>query len=169
MTRQVKLLILIIVFVFLGWFIGQPIHKIGPKGAYQQEPAVNQPLTSEELNAFLEVWAQLMNSNLKERSGQLSLSSEKNYSGILTEWLSDKGWNTERFFYDEQRLRDLVKCVSLRAEFEGNKKLSKQKGIDLKAVVKEQKERLKYCSFGKEEMSLIANNLYQISQIFKLD
>ena len=84
MTRQVKLLILIIVFVFLGWFIGQPIHKIGPKGAYQQEPAVNQPLTSEELNAFLEVWAQLMNSNLKETSGQLSLSSEKNYSGILT-------------------------------------------------------------------------------------
>lgn len=167
MSRWGKLLIVIITFSLLGWFMTQPIHKIGLKGSYQEEPVAGQQLNPEELNAFLDVWAQLMSSNLKDVAGQLSLSSQKSYSGILTEWLSDKGWNTNRFFYDEQRLRDLVKCVSMRAEFEGNKKLSKQKGVDLKAIVKEQKERLKYCSFEAEEMSLIENNLYQISQIFQ--
>lgn len=169
MSRRVKGLILIIVFCFLGWFVGQPIHKIGPKGAYHQEPEINQPLTPEELNAFLDVWGQLMESDLKDAAGQLSLSSQKSYSGILTEWLEDKGWNTNRFFYDEQRLREVIKCVSLRAEFEGNKKLSKQKGIDLKAIVKEQKERLKYCSFEAEETALVEKNLYEISQIFRLN
>ena len=164
MTRKTKILILIVSFVFLGWFIFQPLSDLGISRPYASPPISGQKIDVAELNEFLNLWTRIVNGPLQKYLVQISLSSKQQYPTAISNWLKAQHWSVERFFYDEQRIRGLVDCVSLQESLESNIALSKRQN-NLRPIVKEQRQRLSLCRYDKDEMELIRANLYQITEI----
>ena len=105
-------------------------------------------------------------SGLKDILGQMSLHSNNEYPAVLVKWLEAQQWNVERFFYNEQRLLGLVDYVNLNNSLKSNIALSKTTGANLKEVIENQQQRMSSCPYDEDEMMLINNNLYQITEIF---
>lgn len=166
MSRKRKFTILLLSFIGLAWFIFQPLAKIGFDKPYQNAPTAEQKIDAAELNAFLNLWSRMMQGPLKDHVGQVSLASGKSYPRELVKWLDAQNWNTERFFYDEQRLHELVDYVNLRANLKSNIELSQRTGANLEEIIADQRHRLKACPFAEDELMLVEANLYQITEIF---
>ncbi len=166
MSRKTKILIIILSFLFLGWFIFQPLNDVGADKTYLQAPVEGQQIDAAELGEFLDLWSRIINGPLNKYLKQISLSSGAQYPQEISKWLRAQHWSVERFFYDEDRLHGLVDCVNLKNSLDSNISLSKQSQINLNAIIEEQSKKYMMCKYSDEEMSLVKDNLYQISEIF---
>ncbi len=164
MTRKKKFLILLVSFLFLGWFVFQPMVQLGIDKPYIEPPVAGQKIDAKELNSFLDLWSRIQQSELKRYIKQRSLSSKTDYPRPLVKWLETQNWNIERFFYDEQRLYELARCVKLKMTLNANKSLSAH--TNLYDIIREQERQMRACSFDEDEMTLIEANLYPIVEIF---
>ena len=165
-NRRAKGLILTIVFVAMGWLCLQPVIKLGTDQSYAVQQNLSHKLTAPELNAFLALWQQMQKGALREYLAQRSLHGKSSYPRPIIKWLEVNNWSAERFFYDEQRLQDLLKCAELKIMMNANIETNKRTGINLEAIIKSQKEGLKSCLFEQEEMKLIEHNKEQIKAVF---
>lgn len=166
MKLKIKIPILIIVIWFFSWFLFEPISQMGLKGIYSNPPEAGQKITAPELKSFLDLWSRMQQSELKDILGQMSLRSNNEYPAVLVKWLEAQQWNVERFFYNEQRLHGLIDYVNLNNSLKSNIALSKTTGANLKEVIENQQQRMSSCPYDEDEMMLINNNLYQITEIF---
>lgn len=160
-----KLLIKLTVYIFLAWFICQPLIDIGRYKPYFEMPEEEFEITYNELNDFLDVWGRMMQSSFGEEFTGSSLKSEQKYPKGLQKWLRIQHWDIKRFFYDEQRIRDLVEYVEVRNQLQDNKKIAKSARINLNEMNKNLKKRLDMNSYTNEELELIESGLYQITEI----
>lgn len=166
MSRKLRMLILVVSFTFLAWFVSQPLTKIGFDKPYLAAPEAGQKIDAAEMSSFLNLWSRMLQGPLKDYVGQISLASGNSYPSALVNWLDAQNWNTERFFYNEQRIHELVDYVNLRANLKSNIELSQRSGANLNEIIKDQKRRLAACPFDDDELALVEANLYQITEIF---
>lgn len=166
MSRKLKALIVVLCLAGLGWFCCQPLNRIGRHFPYLSMPAAEEYLNVTELNAFLDLWSRINYGPLKNYMWQISLKSGSTYPRPLVKWLEAQGWSAERFFYDEQKVRELLEYVKLEGNIASNVKLSKRTSANLDEIVKEQRRHLKVRNFNESEIKLIKDNLYQINEIF---
>ena len=166
MSRKLKVGVLLLSFLFLGWFVFQPTARIGVQTPYLSNPAKGEELTAAELNEFLNLWSRILNGSLRPYLRQISVSNNQQYPQKLVKWLDNNNWSVERFFYDEQLIRGIVDCVNLKENIDSNIKLSKQGQNSLKSIIEEQKEQFKVCKYSDKEMALVRANLYQINEVF---
>ncbi len=152
-------------FSLLIWFSFQPLSKLGLNKPYYTPPTAGQQLDAYELNEFLGLWSRILQGPLRKYMRQISLSSNGQYPEAVVKWLDAQNWNTERFFYNEQRLLGILDYVNLRMNLKSNQELSKKGGVDLKELISEQQKRMKACPYHEAELDLIENNLYQITEI----
>lgn len=68
-----------------------------------------------EMDSFLKVWPKYLHSNVASLSAyQVSFANgrpSKTLHPKVIKWLNKRGWNADRFFYVEQRLRAIIKTV----------------------------------------------------------
>lgn len=169
MSRK-KAWILLGVFVLLGTILTTPLSNIARLGAnYDTPPSPEDVLNVKELNAFLEVWSDFMQKDLSKAMGQVSLQKNSEVPSQVRRWLNANGWNTERFFSMEQRLKELVAIATLQNNLEDNRGLLKTmsgSGADnLKNIISSQEKQFKALSYNPEELALVRANLYQIEQV----
>lgn len=169
MSRK-KAWILLGVFVLLGVILTTPLSNIARFGAnYDTPPSPEDVMSIKELNAFLEVWSDFMQKDLSKSMGQVSLQQDSEVPSQVRRWLNANGWNTERFFSMEQRLKELVAIATLQNNLEDNRGLLKTmsgSGADnLKNIISSQEKQFKALSYNPEELALVRANLYQIEQV----
>lgn len=77
---------------------------------------VNNPeVSSDEMHKFLQVWPKYINNDVSKLAVfQVSFKDDlpsKSLNKKVINWLDSKDWNTDRFFYVEQRLRAIVQTI----------------------------------------------------------
>ncbi len=78
---------------------------------------INQPKTigNIEMQRFLQTWSEYLESKASRKGiSQLSLSTKEASEALpsaTVEWLKERGWNANRFFYVEQRLKAVVRSA----------------------------------------------------------
>ena len=153
-------------YILLGWFICQPLTELGIHKPYFEMPEQEHEISFDELDAFLNVWSKLMQSRFAEDFNKKSLNIKGEHPKNLKKWLKLQYWDIERFFYDEQRIRDLLEYVDIKLQIEENQKISKMSGdMNLNKFNKSLEQRLKTSSFSENELNLIETNRYQITEI----
>ena len=167
LNRRLNLLILVVVFVTVGWFCMQPVLKDNTTGIYMEPPSKHHKFTPTELNDFLTLWHQISQTRyLKKKLERIPLQNEESYPWVIVRWLKLKGWIAERFFYDEQRLKDILNCVNLKMNLNANIEASQKANINLKDLLLHQKEGMQACLFDEEEINLVESNREQIISVF---
>ncbi len=155
-----------IVFLILGLSCSRRyIYDTPQKNAEQ--------LTPNEINAFLELWPEYLQTNAsKSEPQQISLTtgypSEK-YSPQLRRWFEYKKWNIDRFFYVEQRLKAIVKTEMLLNNISANKKMAAQGERNLHPIIAEQEKRVGAEKVTDEELEMVRPVLYKIHQILEAE
>ena len=167
MSLKLKILVMTAVFIFLGWFLSTPVNRIGVNTSYLEAPVGEKQFDKKELNAFLDLWSRMMHSSLKDEVSQISLKKDNDCPYALKAWLKAQNWSVERFFYDEQRLRDIIKCAELKKNYDANLKLSGTRGVDLQNIISDLKEKLQLCKFAESELYLVGAYLPQIIDILE--
>ena len=138
MSWHLKYAINILVFSVVAWIIMMPIGSIGNSDKYMSLPEAGQKFTPQELEDFLYIWSKMNNSSLRGILGQLSLKSEYKYPKELVSWLEVQRWNPDRFFYNEQRLSEIIVYINLKKSIQENEKMQKISNINLQNVINEQ-------------------------------
>ncbi len=167
MLWWVKYIINFFVFLFLAFIIGTPVSDIGENKRYMEMPVAGQKFTSDELEEFLYVWSKMNNSSLRGILGQLSLKSKYEYPKELVKWLEVQNWNIDRFFYNEQRLTELIFFVNLKRSIAEHEKMQQITNVNLQNIIKEQQEILKKSSFDDDEIELITKNFVEINKFME--
>ena len=165
MSVYKKLGISFVSYIFLGWFICQPLLDVGVYKPYNKMSSNGHEISASELNSFLDVWAKMVQSPIGDKVSLKSLKSKRHYPRMLKSWLKLHNWDTERFFYDEQRIRDLMEYIDAKQHLEDNRKISKTSYINLNDIISNLEKRIETKSFNEDELELIENNKYQISEI----
>ena len=71
-----------------------------------------------------------------------------------------------KIFYDEQHIRDMLRCVDLEKSLNANIEASTKTKVNLADIVSSQKQGMESCVFDKDELELIKINRNQIVAIF---
>ena len=169
MTRK-KILILCAALVFLGVILTTPLSNIARFGTnYDTPPSPEDVLNVKEINAFLSVWSDFMQKDLSKSMAQVSLRQDSEIPAQVRRWLEANGWNAERFFSMEQRLKELATIATLQNNLEDNRELLKtiprSEADNLKNIIASQEKQFKSLSYNPEELALVRANLYQIEQV----
>lgn len=167
MSWQLKYAINILVFSVIAWVVVQPLGTIGSSKKYMSLPVAGQRFTPQELEDFLYIWSKMNNSSLRGIVGQLSLKSEYKYPKELVNWLEVQQWNPDRFFYNEQRLSEIMVLINLKNSIRENETMQRISNINLQNIINEQYEVLKQSPFDEEEINLVAGNLTEINKFFE--
>ena len=165
MTRTTKYIIITICIIFLMWFSSVPVLKWGADQTYITPPYQNEKIDTQTLSDFLSLWQRMMQGSIKKYASQISLKEAGQYPRPIVKWLELQNWNAERYFYIEQRLMQIVEYVNLRKNLEGNLSIASNSGINLNEIIADQKQKMSTCPFGEDEMQLVEQNLYLITQI----
>lgn len=108
--------LVVVALMFVGWYIFTyqdksyaPVYPLGV------EVSTSPEISASELRAFLKTWHKYLEDGMdKVGYSQLSLSSKHSAAEItpkVARWLKRKGWNPDRFFYVEQRLRAIITTI----------------------------------------------------------
>ena len=158
---------LLAALVFLIVVLITPLNKISRLGSvHLGTPPANFELSAEEINSFMEVWADFMQKGLADSMKQVSLNSDGSVPPRVVRWLNAKGWSAEYFFAVEQRLRGLVSIATLQNNLEDNQKLYEKNANDnLRRIIKNQKEQFAALRYNPQELALVRANIYQIVNV----
>lgn len=152
-------------YIALAWFVCQPLTEVFRYKPYFEMPEEEYEITHKELNAFLTVWGNMMQSSFREKFTSSSLKAEGKHPKCLQTWLEIQHWNIDRFFYDEQRIKDLVEYVDVKHQLSDNAKISRSSHINLNDMNQALEKRLDANLYSDEELDLIETNLYQITEV----
>lgn len=137
------------------------------------------PLSAREVNAFIGTWQKYMREGkdaevLRARNSGEEISCQD--SPHLIRWLERRGWNPDRFFYIEERLRVIVvtimrdeqilkrhKVIVERMSVESNRNIL----IGLKRVADRELQRLNIEHISSSERQLVEPRLKEISSLFE--
>ena len=128
-----------------------------------------------EMDRFLPVWAEYLEDGVSRIGArQISLTmgpaSEK-FPVKTVNWLAARGWNADRFFYVEQRMKAIVKSAFLQEHVKSTIRMLEQggaSGVDGSAVqrmIDEQKQRLGVEKISPAEIDMVTPDLVLISDI----
>lgn len=161
-----KTLILLGALAFLLFFMFVPLrHLVNNPSSYLSPKSPQSTLSAEELNSFLNLWADFIHRDISKHMAHISLSSDSEIPAQVERWLEANGWNASRFFATEQRLRELVAIATLKNNVESNQKLKSKSDANLQTVFAEQEKQLKSLSYNQEEIAMVQENLSQIVSI----
>ena len=155
--------ILLVSWIFLGWFAFQPLTDVFRYKPYFTMSEEGHEISRKELNAFLYVYSDMMQSSFRDYFSAKSMRSE--IPSSFKKWLKMHYWDVDRFFYDEQRIKDLLEYVEVSHQLEDNKKISKSSNINLNSINSDLEKRLYAYNYNHEELELIEANMYQITEI----
>ena len=157
--------ILSVSFLFLLWLLFQPLSSLGPHRSYLKMPCRWHEITQVELNDFLGVWSNMMQSSYKDSIKDSSLTTTPSYPKTFKSWLYVQHWSIERFFYTEQRIRDLLKYAEIKTRLADNKKIASKSATNLRNMNKDLEERLSTSPYSDKELDLIILNIFQITEV----
>lgn len=133
-------------------------------------------ISHNQMNDFLKVWAEYLKDDVsKIGSRQLSLmvgkASEK-FPLKTINWLTARGWDADRFFYVEQRMKAIVKSAFLQDHIKSTIKVLQTQmsgqGVDavtVERMIDSQKQRINVEKISPEEIEMVTPNLVLISDI----
>ncbi len=165
--------ILALSFGFLYFILTTPMPKLAVWQPFYGTPDENaEVVTPKEINAFLELWPEFLKTNAANKEArQLSLANGKAsevLSPSLKRWFEVKGWDIDRFFYVEQRLRAIVKTEMILSNIQNNKKLlEKGRDSNLKNIISEQERQVNAEKISNEELEMIRPVLYKVNKILE--
>ena len=167
--------ILALSFGFLFFILTTPMSRLAVWQHFYSTPEKNaEVITPKEVNAFLDVWPEFLQTNAANgEASQLSLANGKAsevLSPSLKRWFEVKGWDVDRFFYVEQRLRAIIKTEMLLSNIQNNKKLlEKGRDSNLKNIINEQERQVNAEKVSTEELEMIRPVLYKVSKILEAE
>ncbi|MFV0627323.1 MAG: hypothetical protein ACK5N8_08250 [Alphaproteobacteria bacterium] len=152
------------------------------KKAEVPEVFVGEPITPNEINSFLEVWPDYVNSWVSHFGvSQLSLTNSDNIKKktpyITIIWLNRRGWEVDRFFYVEQRLKSIVRSAQAEEHvretiFLLEKKLQQETDgsarQNVEAMMKYHQKSLNVEKVSQAEIKMVQPRLSEISEILEL-
>lgn len=160
-----KLSILIITVLALIWLFTTPASRIGYSRPYASPPSSDHLFTEQELNDFISVWLKAENSYIAKYMNDPEAKINGTTSWIFKQWLQLHDWNDQRFYYCEEKLRYLLKCVILQKNYDDNVKMAAKGNSSLEIIIKQQEEQLSVCSINPKEFNLINDNLSNLIKI----
>ena len=99
MSPLKRLCIACISYILLGWFICQPLIDFGRYKPYLEMSKNGHEISHKELDEFLNIWSNLMQSRFAGNSNKKSLHMKTGYPSSLKKWLRLQYWDINRFFY----------------------------------------------------------------------
>lgn len=145
----------------------------------EDKDIVGEPLSREEINSFMNVWGDYKNSwvgnlGIRQLSLTTSDSQAKKVPYITRAWINRKGWEVDRFFYVEERLKAIV--ISLSVEDRAKKTvdvLEKQYKLEknqankdnIKRLIDYQKQLLNIEKVSKKERDMVRPYLQDIAEL----
>lgn len=166
MNLYKKFAIIFASFIFLGWFVCQPLNEVFRYQPYMKMSEEGHKISHKELDAFLAVWSEMFYSYWGRTFDGKSLKDNQKYPKGLEKYLRMQSWDIERFFYDEQRIRDMMEYVDIQQKLKDSKQIAKSGvRINLNDIISDMEKRLDTSSFDKKELELIEVNKYQIEEI----
>ncbi len=160
-----KLSILIITMLTLIWLFVTPVSKIGYSRPYASPPPSDHLFTAQELDDFISVWLKANNSYVARYLNDSTAKINGTSPWIFKQWLMLHDWNDQRFYYCEDKLRYLIKCVILQKNHDDNIQMAAKGNSSLEIIIKQQDDQLSACSITPEEFTLISDNLSKITKI----
>lgn len=132
MTQR-KLVILVITLIALFAVLTTPLQRMGKFNNFDEPPHSGELVSFREMDDFLRLWSIYLRKNFTQSNvNQISMTqgrASEVASPRLKRWLWTQGWNVDRFFYVEDRLRSIVKTAFYRANIRANKQILKQKTV----------------------------------------
>lgn len=176
-----KILILLLTFVVLFFVLTTPLSRLGRfnQNKFNLPPQAGEVITVPEMKAFLETWSRFLQKDIgKYGVQQVSLTGAKpseGFSPYLVRWLKKEGWNADRFFYVEQRLKAIVKTALLAENIDSNKKILEQRrreGKDgtvsnIMKIIEAQEKQFNTEKVTPQELDMVKGTLYQINAILE--
>ena len=154
-----------VIYIILGWFVCQPLTEIGRTRPYAKMSENGHQITHLELTNFMDIWYKMTETKYAKNYNIKSLKSSNRYPKGLITWLKLQDWDIDRFFYDEQRIQDLLKHVDLKHQLEDDREIDANSGINLDDIINDLEKTLRSTSFNEEEIALIEINRYEISKL----
>lgn len=170
-----KLFVIFLALVITIYFLRIPPHNKG-MGETNLAAAAGAVISHNEMNDFLRVWSKyLQNDVSKIGAKQISLTmgtaSEK-FPLQTINWLAAQGWNADRFFFVEQRMKAIVKSAFLQNHIKSTIHVLETQmgaqGVDgatVKRMIEEQKQRINVEKISSDEIKMVTPNLVLISDI----
>lgn len=157
-------MILIIALLLLGWLIVWPTAKIGYSRPFATPLEAGHQFTEQELLEFIKIWDKAHKSPVKKYVNDPIARINGTTPWLFKQWLNLHDWNDQRFYYYEERLHDIVKCVVIKNNYDDNIKMKQNGNNALDIIIKQQEQQLSVCSFEQNELDLINNNLAEIKK-----
>lgn len=183
MKKSDKKIILTASLLALAIFVTQPMH-------YPQERNRSRPKVTTELNhqgsqldftetkQFLELWSDYLTKRIGKSGGySVSLSNQdikKALPARSVKWIEDNGWDVQRFFYVEQRLRSIIKAASLKEQARDSRESLEQQlaanndpavAQGIRKLLEEQKNLYKIENVSEEEIAMVEPHLEVMKDI----
>lgn len=141
-------------------------------------PRIGEAITYPETVSFLQLWSEFMQKDIS-RYGLLQISltntiPSEGFSPQLVRWLKNEGWDADRFFYVEQRLKAAVKTAYLTENLKTNRNILQhmsKHGPDkinyenMLEIVESQEQQLNVEKVRPEELILVSQDLYTIKDV----
>lgn len=173
-----KFVFLLLVMLIAIYAIRSPQFGFGDAGKLKNALRFStETVSHNEMNNFLLVWSKYLRSDAsKIGARQLSLTtglaSEK-FPIKTINWLAKEGWNADRFFYVEQRMKAIVKSAFLQEHIKSTiNTLQSQAsgsadsyGRNAQQMIDEQRQRLNVEKISQDELNMVTPNLILISDI----
>ncbi len=171
-----KKLVFIFAFLFLGIYFANIIYTDSQEEKARQEKILRKPfIDKEEMNRFLPVWSEYLASDVSQIGArQISLTmgkaSEK-FPLQTIRWLKDRGWNADRFFYVEQRLKAIVKSAFMQEHIKATVHVLETGGVSgvdsvtVQRMIDDQKQRINVEQITPGELDMVMPDLILISDI----
>ena len=166
--------------VLLAWIISTPLPSLGKINLYgfDNPPRIGEAITYPETVSFLQLWSEFMQKDIS-RYGLLQISltntiPSEGFSPQLVRWLKNEGWDADRFFYVEQRLKAAVKTAYLKENLKTNRNILQhmsKHGPDkinyenMLEIVESQEQQLNVEKVRPEELILVSQDLYTIKDV----
>ncbi|MDD4556670.1 MAG: hypothetical protein PHE89_05025 [Alphaproteobacteria bacterium] len=179
------ILLFILVLVTVG-YVNLPLimdngEKFAKTEQVVEDRGVGEPISVGEINSFLNVWPDFTNSWVSKLGiPQLSLTTSNNMKRrlpyITIAWLNRRGWDADRFFYVEQRLRSIVRSAQTEEHVYQTidilEKKMKESGdnygqMNVKHMIDYHKKSLNVEKVSSEEIKMVRSNLVEISKILE--
>lgn len=178
-----KVILLFSVVALMVFMVNKPLFEKDEtfRGETVKEKD-SKAITAWEVSSFLEVWPDYVDSFVSRLGvSNLSLTTstniKKKLSYITIAWLNRRGWEADRFFYVEERLRTIVAVAqtedhSAKIIAVLEKQMATEKNSNVKAniatLIENQKKNLDTSLVTAKELEIVRPYMNNISDILDL-
>ncbi len=171
-----KKIVFIFSVLFLGIYFANIVYRNTQEEQAKQEKVLQKPfIDKDEMNRFLPVWSEYLSSDVSQigaRQISLTLGKASEKFPLKTiHWLRKKGWNADRFFYVEQRLKAIVKSAFMQEHIKATVHVLETGGVSgvdpttVQRMIDDQKKRVNVEQITPAELDMVMPDLVLISDI----